>query len=172
MFKNVGGKRFADITASSGTGNLQKGHAVACGDWDQDGNVDIFIEMGGAIPGDQYHNILFQNPGHDNNWLTVKLIGKQTNRAAIGARIKIVTSGDQPQTIHRHISSGSSFGANSLRQTTGLGKAERIATLEIHWPTSKTTQVFHDVSVNQALEISEFAKDYRKLDLQRIPLSK
>ena len=39
----------ADIlaTASTGTGHLQKGHAVACGDWDRDGDVDIFIETGG-----------------------------------------------------------------------------------------------------------------------------
>ena len=90
MFKNIDGRRFAEITASSDTGNLQKGHGVACGDWDRDGNVDIFIQMGGAVNGDKYHNILFQNPGHENHWLTVKLVGKKTNRAAIGARIKVV----------------------------------------------------------------------------------
>ncbi len=49
MFKNVGGKRFAEITASSGTGNLQKGHGVACADWDRNGDLDIFIQMGGAV---------------------------------------------------------------------------------------------------------------------------
>ena len=47
MFKNVAGQRFADITASSRTGNLQKGHSVSCGDWDRDGDVDVFIQMGG-----------------------------------------------------------------------------------------------------------------------------
>ena len=50
MFRNVGGRRFAEITASSGTGHLQKGHGVACGDWDRDGNIDMFIERGGADP--------------------------------------------------------------------------------------------------------------------------
>ncbi len=84
MFKNVGGTRFADISASSGTGHLQKGHGVACGDWDRDGDVDLFIEMGGALAGDRYHNILFQNPGQGNHWLTVKLQGVKTNRPAIG----------------------------------------------------------------------------------------
>jgi hypothetical protein len=170
MFKNMGGKRFADITTTSGTGHLQKGHGVACGDWDRDGNVDLFIEVGGSTPGDRYHNVLFQNPGQGNNWLTVKLIGKKTNRAAVGARIKVVTAGEQPLTVYRHVTSGSSFGANPLQQTIGLGKAAAVATLEISWPTSRTTQVFHDVAVNRAVEITEFATDYRKLSWARIPV--
>src|SRR5260370_9542778 len=146
MFKNVAGRRFAEITASSGTGNLQKGHGVSCADWDNDGDVDIFIEMGGAIPGDRYHNMLYQNPGQGNHWLTVKLVGKKTNRAAIGARIKVVTAAEKPLTVHRHVSSGSSFGANPLQQTIGLAQAERVALLKIHWPTSGTTQVFRDIA--------------------------
>src|SRR5580704_8857241 len=162
MFRNLGGKRFVEITGSSGTGHLQKGHGVACGDWDRDGNVDIAIELGGAVPGDQYHNVLFQNPGQGNNSLTVKLIGKKTNRAAIGARIKVVTAGDHPLTVYRTVCSGSSFGANPLEQLIGIGKAERIAELEIFWPTSREKQIFRDVSVNQAIEITEFAKDYKK----------
>lgn len=164
MFKNLAGERFAEISVSAGVAHLQKGHGVACGDWDRDGNVDIFIEMGGTIPGDKYHNILFQNPGHDNRWLTVKLIGDQTNHAALGARIKLVTAGERPLTIERHISPGSSFGSNPLQHTIGVGSANRIALLEVHWPTSGTTQVFHDVDVNQAIEITEFAADYRKLN--------
>ncbi len=172
MFKNVAGQRFAEITASSGTGHLQKGHAVTCGDWARDGHVDLFVQMGGAMPGDRYHNVLFRNPGNSNNWLTVKLVGKKTNRSAIGARIKVVTAGEKPLTVHRHISTGSSFGANPLQQTLGLGKTDRVATLEVYWPTSKNTQVFRDVAVNQAIEITEFADDYRKLDWKPIPLPK
>ncbi len=169
MFKNVGGKRFAEITGSSGTGHLQKGHAVACGDWDRDGDVDLFVEMGGVINGDKYHNILFQNPGQGNHSLTVKLVGQKTNRAAIGARIKLVTGGRDPLTVHRHVSSGSSFGANPLEQTIGLGKADRVAVLEVHWPTSGTTQVFRDISADQGIEITEFAESYRRLSWKRIP---
>ena len=169
MFKNVEGRRFADITASSGTGNLQKGHGVSCADWDRDGDVDLFIEMGGATPGDRYHNILFENPGQGNHWLSVKLTGRKTNRAAIGARIKVVTAGDQPLTIYRHVSSGSSWGANPLEQHIGLAKAERIAVLEIHWPTSGSTQVFRDIAVDQAIEVTEFADKYRVLTRKPIP---
>lgn len=170
MFKNVAGQRFSEVTASSGTGSLQKGHGTAIGDWDRDGNVDVFMEMGGAIDGDKYHNILFQNPGHDNNWLTIKLTGDKSNRPAIGARIKIVTAGEHPQTIYRHISSGSSFGANPLEQTIGLGKADRIAVLEITWPTSGNTQTFRDVTCNQSIAVTEFAESFQKLDRQPIKL--
>jgi hypothetical protein len=163
MFRNLSGGRFAEITGTSGTGHLQKGHAVSCGDWDEDGDLDIFIEMGGSIIGDKYHNIMFQNPGQGNNSLTVKLIGTKTNRAAIGARIKVVTAGKEPLTIYRHISTGSSFGANPLRQTIGLGKADRIALLQIDWPTSATTQVFRDVRANQSIEITELEKDFKTI---------
>ena len=163
MFKNVAGKRFADITVSSGTGHLQKGHSVACGDWRRTGNIDIFHQMGGVTMGDRYHNVLFQNPGQGNNSITLKLIGKKTNRAAIGARIKVATEGKPPLTIHRHVTSGSSFGANPLEQTIGVGKADRLSTIEITWPTSGTTQVFRDVAVGQSLEVTEFEEQYRVL---------
>jgi hypothetical protein len=170
LFKNVGGKRFVDITTSSGTGHLQKGHAVACGDWDRDGSVDIFEQLGGATPGDRFRNVLFQNPGHDNHWLTVKLVGRRTNRAAIGARIQVTVPGDPPQSLYRHVSSGSSFGGNPLEQTIGIGKAERVARLEVYWPTSDRRQVFRDVPVDQAIEITEFAPAYRRLKWKRIPV--
>jgi hypothetical protein len=172
MFRNVAGRRFAEITGSAGTGHLQKGHGVACGDWRRTGAIDIFVETGGTVPGDRYHNVLFRNPGQGNHWLTVKLVGKKTNRAAVGARIKAVTAGDAPLTVYRHVSSGSSFGGNPLQQTIGLGKAERVARLEIRWPTSGTTQVFQDVDVNQAIEVTEFAAEYRKLDWKPVPEAK
>ena len=171
MFKNVAGQRFAEITGSSGTGHLQKGHGVACGDWDRDGNIDLLVELGGAVPGDMFHTALFQNPGHpQHQWLTVKLVGKRTNRAAIGARLKIVMAGKEPRTLYRTITSGSSFGANPLVQTIGLGAAERVASLEVTWPTSRSTQLFRDLPVNQAIEITEFATKPTSLDWSRLPV--
>jgi hypothetical protein len=172
MIRNLGGKRFVEITGSSGTGHLQKGHGVACGDWDRDGNIDIAIEVGGAVPGDQYHNVLFQNPGQGNNWLNVKLVGVKTNRPAIGARIKVVTAGDNPLTVYRHVTSGSSFGANPLEQHIGIGKADRVAVLEIYWPTSGTTQTFRDIAVNQGVVITEFAEEYQKRSWKPIAVPK
>ena len=169
MLRNVEGQRFADISASSRTAHLQKGHGVACGDWDRDGDVDLFVEMGGGVNGDRYHNLLFENPGQGNHWLTVKLVGKKTNRAAIGARIKVVTAGEKPMTIHRHVTSGSSFGGNPLEQHIGLARAGKVAAVEVFWPTSGTTQVFRDIPADRAIEITEFAEAYRELDHRPLP---
>jgi hypothetical protein len=142
---------------------------VACGDYDRDGDLDLFVETGGAVNGDKYHNVLFENPGQGNHWLSVKLVGKKTNRAALGARIKVITAGQAPLTIHRHVTSGSSFGANPIEQMIGLARADRVESLEILWPTSGTTQVFRDLAVNQAIEVTEFAEGYRKLERVKTP---
>ena len=63
MYANVGG-RFEDVTESTGTGHLQKGHGVSFADWDDDGDLDLFVVLGGGYPGDRGYNALFQNPGH------------------------------------------------------------------------------------------------------------
>jgi hypothetical protein len=162
MFRNIDGKRFVDITASSGTGNLQKGHGVACGDWDRNGSIDLFIEMGGAVNGDKYHNILFQNPGNQNSWTSLKLIGKSSNVVAIGAKIKIQTDDPDLPYVFRHVSSGSSFGANPLEQTIGLGKATKILGIEIQWPSPsgqqdelKTDKINGPIPLGKTLRIEE-----------------
>ncbi|HEY7313447.1 MAG TPA: CRTAC1 family protein [Gemmataceae bacterium] len=161
MFKNVQGKRFADITMSSGTGHLQKGHGVACGDWDRNGRIDLFVQMGGAVPGDRARSLLFQNPTTEGHWITIRLAGVKSNRPAIGAGIKLTLPSGQ--TIYRHVTSGSSFGANPLQQTIGIGAADKIASLEVTWPTSGAKQVFRDVPVDRAIEVTEFATSYHTL---------
>ncbi len=164
LFRNVAGKHFVDITASSGTGLLQKGHGIAIGDLFHDGQPAIFSQMGGMVPGDRYYCSLFKNPGSSNNWIDIKLVGTKTNRSAIGARIKLIVEDrdHQQRTIFRHVNSGGSFGASPLGQHIGVGEAARIETLEIWWPTSKTRQTFRDLSLNQYIEVKEFADRYKQ----------
>ena len=173
LFRNHDGKYFVDITTSSGTGHLQKGHGIAFGDIDNDGDQDIFLEVGGAVPGDKYASALFRNPGqHANNWISLRLVGVKSNRSAVGARIQLTLEGDghQKRFIYRDVTSGGSFGASPLRQHIGLGKAKRIETLEIWWPTSNTRQIFHQVRPNQHLEIKEFEKNYVQQERRAFPL--
>jgi len=172
LFRNHDGQYFVDITTSSGTGHLQKGHGVAIGDLNNDGNQDIFVKVGGAVPGDKYASALFQNPGRaSNNWIDVRLAGVKTNRAAIGARLKVtVVDGDKRRSIYRAVTSGSSFGDSPFQQHIGLAKASRIDTLEIWWPTSKTRSVFNSLKPNQAIEVKEFAKQFVKIKLRPFSL--
>jgi hypothetical protein len=172
MFKNMGGTRFEDVTVSTGTGHLQKGHGVAFADWDRDGDVDVFLESGGATPGDRAGNLLFQNPGHGRHWVNVKLHGVTTNRSALGARIHLEVREDDGRMTARHrvVTSGSSFGGNPLATTIGLGSARSIAALRVVWPVSKTEQVFRDLPVDRAIEITEGEGSYRTLDWTPIAL--
>ncbi len=144
MFKNVDGRRFEDITASSGTGHLQKGHGVSFADWDCDGDLDLFVECGGAVPGDKSYNVLFRNPGHGRHWLKVKLVGTKTNRAALGARIRVDFKGldGAPRSIYRTIGNNGSFGGNSLVESIGLLNAKSVERLTVTWPTSRRRRPF------------------------------
>ena len=99
-YVNAGG-RFEDVTESTGTGHLQKGHGVSFADWDDDGDLDFFVEVGGQTPGDKAHNVLFRNPGNDRHWLKIKLIGTRTNRGALGARIRVDLKSAAGRTCER-----------------------------------------------------------------------
>ncbi len=166
MLKNVDGNRFEDVTTSTGTGHLQKGHGISFADYDRDGDVDVFLSSGGATPGDQAHNILFQNPGQGHHWINVKLVGTRSNRAAIGAQVRVdlpAASGGL-NSRYRVIGGGSSYGGNSLATTIGLGAATSITTLEVHWPASGLRQTFHNVPTDRAIEVTEGTDKYRLLD--------
>jgi hypothetical protein len=174
MYRNHEGKYFVDVTTSSGTGNLQKGHGVSFADLDNDGNEDVFANLGGAVPGDTYNNVLFANPGHANNWISLKLVGTKSNRAAIGARIKLTLARPEGGSAvrYREVTSGGSFGSSPLMQHIGIGKATRIASIEVTWPTSKTRQVFTDVAPNQFIEVKELEKAFTKRRVPKIVFKK
>jgi hypothetical protein len=126
------------------------------------------FEVGGATPGDAHALRLFENPGHGADWITLKLVGTTTNRAAIGARITVTVQGAAgKRSIHRVVGSGGSFGASPLQQHIGLGPAAQNVDVEIWWPASDTRQRFVSVGKNQVLEVTELEREYKPL--RRIP---
>ena len=170
LFHNQGGKKFVDVTASSGTGELHKGHGVAFADLENNGQEDLIAETGGAVPGDRHAIRLFENPGNGNDWITLRLVGVKSNRAAIGARIKVAVENEGlgQRFIYRTVGSGGSFGASPLQQHIGLGKSASMVNLEIWWPATNTRQTFSNVGKNEFLEIKEFEKEYTKLERHRV----
>jgi hypothetical protein len=156
MFRNDAGKRFQDVTTSGGFGNLQKGHGVSFADVDNDGDQDVFEEMGGALSSDIYPNVLFLNPGHGGAWLKLQLVGTKANRFAIGARVQInITGPSGARAIHRTVGSGGSFGCNPLRIEAGLGHSVSITSVEILWPGSNTRQKLTGLKPNAFYRITE-----------------
>jgi hypothetical protein len=158
LYRNLGDGRFVDVTWAAGVGHLQKGHAVAFADYDEDGDLDLYAQMGGAFPGDGAADALFRNPGvAGHRWVTLRLVGTRSNRAAIGARLRldVVDAGGGRRSIHREVTSGGSFGASPLRQTVGLGTARSLERIEVTWPASDTRQVFEDVELDRRYRIVE-----------------
>jgi hypothetical protein len=178
MFRNDEGRRFQDVTKSGGFGHLQKGHGIAFGDIENNGNEDIFEVIGGHLPGDLYQSVLFRNPGHGNHWITLMLEGVRTNRAAFGARIALTfKDGGARRQVFRTVGYGSSFGGNPRRQHIGVGKAESIEKIEIFWPVSNSTQVFRQVAVGRALLVREGSAKLEVLRLKQfsfdaVPMAK
>jgi tetratricopeptide (TPR) repeat protein len=166
LLRNNEGKSFVDITQSSGTGELHKGHGIVFADLSRRGSEDIIAEIGGAVPADKHTLRVFENPGNDNDWLNVRLVGVKSNRAAVGAEIKVtVQDGNAaPRFIYRTVGQTSSFGANPMEQNIGLGHDAHAITLDVWWPASGTRQHFTGVAKNQYLEIKEFATSYTKLE--------
>ncbi len=169
MFRNVGGARFADVTTSGGFGHLQKGHGVAFADLDNDGDQDVFHQLGGFYPVDAFHNALFLNPGHGHRFVSLELSGTDSNAGAVGARIAVfVATPTGPRAIHRAVGSVSSFGGSPRRQEIGLGDATAIERVEIVWPRSGARQVLRDVPLDAFLSVTEGAESFERVELPRL----
>ncbi|WP_282163286.1 CRTAC1 family protein [Ulvibacterium marinum] len=158
MYRNIEGKSFEDVTFQGGFGHIQKGHGIAFFDYDNDGDQDIYEVLGGAVSGDTFQNILFENRGNTNAWITLRLVGKTANRSAIGARIKItvkdINGGER--LIYTTVSSGGSFGASSLQQEIGLGEIQEIKEVKIWWPDdTNTVSTFQELRHNSFVTIHQ-----------------
>jgi len=135
MLRNVRGERFHDVTLASGTGHLQKGHGVSFADYDRDGDLDLFAQLGGAVPGDRSHNALFRNPGHDRPSIQVRLVGTTSNRDALGAWLELELNGPNGRRVlHRQVGPGASYGGNSRTVHFGLEADETAERLRVFWP--------------------------------------
>ncbi|TNE65526.1 MAG: CRTAC1 family protein, partial [Bacteroidetes bacterium] len=141
---------------------------------DNDGDQDIFIEMGGAFLGDAYPSAFYLNPGQTtNNWICLKLEGTTSNRAAIGASLTLkFRENGKVRQVYREVNAGGSFGCAPFRREIGVGQATVIDEISIFWPASKTRQVFQNVPVNQFLRITEGRDDYETLEQKKLVFKK
>jgi hypothetical protein len=146
---NDHGKSFTDVSSESGEVFRQNwvGRGLAIGDLDNDGRLDAVVTTNDG-PAYVLHNEI----ATINHWLLLKLVGHKSNRDAIGAQIKIVTS-DGPQYA-MVTTAGSYLSSGDKRVHFGLGKQAQVSTLDIRWP-SGITQTLKDVRADQILQIDE-----------------
>ena len=171
MFKNVAGKRFAEITASPGTGQPAKGSrrgAAATGTatatstssfrWAAPSPATATTTSSSRTPARE-------TTGSPSSWSARRPTARRSAPASKRSPLARLPS-LSINTFLPEAASALTLWSNII----GLGQATSVATLEIHWPTSGTTQTFHDIPADRHIEITEFDDEYRVLDRQPVRL--
>jgi len=160
FFHNNGDGTFSDLTYYVGFGRPgKKGHGVTFVDIDEDGDLDVYAQLGGHYLGDHARNVFYRNlKGNGNHWLEVDLTGVRSNRYAIGAAL-VLKAGDL--TVYREVKGSEGFGSTDpYRVHFGLGRKTKIDSLEISWP-SRTKQTFTNLDPDQIIQIREDRAGWR-----------
>jgi hypothetical protein len=148
LLRNDAG-RFRDVGRTSGRGFalVKVGRALAAGDIDNDGDLDLLVTNNG-----QTADLLRNDGGSAGAALMVKLIGKQSNRNGVGARLRLVAGG---RTQIREVKTGSSYLSQSdMRQHFGLGRSTQAERLEIRWPSGRV-ETIQNVPANAIVTVTE-----------------
>ncbi len=146
LYENNGNGTFTDVASEAGIQNTGAGEGAAWGDYDNDGDMDLYV-VNYRQP-----NKLYRNEGNNNHWIIIKPEGTVSNKAGIGARIKITTG---TSTQIREVDGGSGFSSqDSLWVHFGLGNYELIDKLEIKWPGGED-QILYSIEANQILSVKE-----------------
>ena len=149
LFCNLGDGKFKDISSELGE-YFQKeyvGRGACLGDYDNDGDIDIYVANLNSRG-----MFLRNNKGNQNNWVTLNLVGTTSNRDAVGARVKI-TSGGKTQSTQQKSTTGY-LSQNDHRIHFGIGKNELVEKIEIIWPSGKN-QIIENTKANQILKVTE-----------------
>ena len=154
--------RVFEINENSGVMDYGIGRGSIYFDYDNDGDLDIFVVnqkpvrdvsyFGGIVKSKLYRN----DSSKINNWLKVKLNGNESTTRGLGARVKIVA---ERLNMIREVDGGSSHASqNSSILHFGLGQTKKIDSLIISWPGGKK-QYLLNVDSNQLIEINEKISD-------------
>ena len=156
LFRNINGHDFQNVADQAGlnAGHLQSRRGIAIGDINNDGNLDFVVFNVDGPPS------LFLNETRNTNHSALfRLVGGNSNRMAIGARVTVSAGG---MTQMDEVRGGGGYNSsNDTRLHFGLGKATTISSIEVRWP-SGLREEFQNVSADSIYQIDE-GQGIRKL---------
>ena len=168
LFRNLGDGTFADVSASAGVDDLGKGHGATFADYDHDGDLDLFVPIGGAFPGDRQRSRFYRNPAsqmpHPNGWLHILLRASRLHPDAVGAQVLLRVTDEPTGPVQiQEVAIGGGFGvtASSILEF-GLGRRETVAEITIRWP-GGGHRVLRNVPGNQRILVVENEPGYQVL---------
>lgn len=149
LFENDGIGKYKDISGRLGSYFFEEhvGRGACLGDYDNDGDIDIFV-----VNLNDRCIFLRNNKGNSGNWIILSFTGTKSNRDAVGVKVKIEYGG-KTQVAQKRSTAGY-LSQNDPRLHFGLGNAEMIEKIEVRWP-SGNKQTLENIKVNQILNIVE-----------------
>jgi hypothetical protein len=149
VFRNLGNGTFEEVSQLCGAAVNDRHSSRGCafGDFNNDGSVDVLILNMSEPPS------LLLNQNHSgNHWLSVKLVGVQSNRSALGARITLSAGGRRQ--VREVMGASSYLSQNDLRQHFGLGRSGKVDAIEVRWP-SGLMQRYANLEADQFITLRE-----------------
>ena len=154
-YLNTGKTVFADVSAATHLDLIDDGRAVALCDWDQDGDLDVWL-VNRTAPQVRF---LRNDMPKGNHFLDVRLAGdpqKNCSRDAIGARVELYLSGATTRKRIKTLSAGDGFVSQSSKWIHfGLGQEEAIERLVVRWPGSRQPEEFTGLEVDRRYRIRQ-----------------
>ncbi|MEO7174589.1 MAG: FG-GAP-like repeat-containing protein [Saprospiraceae bacterium] len=155
LYLNNGDGSFARVSNTIPAIESSWSYGCAFGDYDNDGFEDLAVATVSFNSIDDV-DFLYHNDGNSNNWITIKLVGTTTNRAAIGCKIRVkATINGKEVWQMREISAQSAYcSQNDLRAHFGLGDATSIDSIKVEW-LGQATEIFTQIFPNQFITITQ-----------------
>jgi hypothetical protein len=160
FYRNDGDDKFTNITPMNDPKFYGKFHGMSFADYDHDGDPDFYLNNGGVMLSDRFHDLFLENTTEGKHWIHIKLVGTDSNREGVGTRVAVQV---QDRTLHQQRTAGQGFSStNSSFLIFGLDDAPATGPITLRWP-SGLVQTLPPMAADQAIVVTEGSEEYRRI---------